>query len=415
MRDRLVAGFVGLAVVCIVVFAISRVVTVLQVVPRDLDDRLERSTELVAAVLAAQEMDGRPVTTQLLAGLVDDREHVSYLSPTGQRLDAGMVVDPELENLVATHPVTGGGEVTITLSGEVLDDAVATRILPLVTVGIALIALAAVVGYLLARRLAGPFRQLAGVADEFARGRFDVEVPHYAIPEADEIGTALREAAAEIQQLVRREREFAANAAHQLRTPITALRLDLEDLTMWPETPTPVAEQLDRAISEVDRLSTTVNDLLDLARGQRLDAVVQINLCAVVADTVERWRPRAEMLGRPIEYDAPGPIAVRLAPGPVSQVLDVLIENAIDHGQGTIGVDVSAPDGYVRVVVRDEGRTSIGNDVFRRSVQSPTSSGEGIGLAVASEIADALGGHLALESAETATFALMLPRPAAPG
>ena len=412
MRDRLVAGFVGLAVVCIVVFAISRVVTVLQVVPQTFQSDLERSTALVAAVLSDRETDAQPVTAQLLAELVEEREHLTYRPVDGERVDAGDVVDPELDNLVAVHPVAGGGEVTMTLSGEAIDDAVATRILPLATVGIALIVLAAVVGYLLARRLSRPFRELAGVADEFARGRFDVDVPHYAIPEAEEIGTALREAATELQRLVRREREFAANAAHQLRTPITALRLDLEDLTMWPETPAPVAGQLDRAIAEVDRLSTTVNDLLHLARGQRLSAVVDIDLCALTADTVDRWRPLATAASRTIEYDAREPIAVRLAPGPISQVLDVLIDNAIRHGEGTVKVDVGAPDGYVRVAVGDQGCREIGNDVFRRNVQGRSSGGEGIGLAGATEIADALGGHLALDPTETTTFSLMLPRPA---
>ncbi len=410
MRERLVAGFVGLAVVCVVVFAMFRVVVVLQVVPNDLEQDLDRSTELVALNVADRRAAGMPVTAAYLDTLVEDTEHVSLRLSGGRPLDAGMIVDPELDNIVSTMPVRGGGTVTVTLSGDVLDEEVGNRLLPLAVTGIAMIMFAGTVGYVLARRMSRPFRELATYADEFGRGRFDVDIPHYSIPEAEEIGAAMREAANEVSELVRREREFAANASHQLRTPITAMRLELEDLTMWPETPPAVAAQLESAIIEVDRLSATVNDLLHLARGRRLSTLTDISLTALVADTVDRWRPLAKTAGRDIEYGGRGVVAVRLAAGPVSQVIDVLIENALNHGAGTITVDVAQPDHYVRVSVRDEGRRTLGNDIFKRHVQGVASSGDGIGLAVATEIAEAMGGHLALEPDDRTTFSLMLPK-----
>ncbi|HET6624966.1 MAG TPA: HAMP domain-containing sensor histidine kinase [Nocardioidaceae bacterium] len=410
MRERLVAGFVGLAVVCVVVFAISRVFTVLQVVPRNLEQTLDGTAALIAAVVADRESTGQPVTADYLGELLNDSEHVVLVQPGEERIEAGASIDPELKNLVVSEPVDGGGKVTLTLSGEVLDEAVAARILPVATVGVSLILFAALVGLVLARRMSRPFRELAGYADEFGRGRFDVDIPHYSIPEAEEIAVAMREAAAEVSELVRREREFAANASHQLRTPITAMRLELEDLTMWPDTPPPVRTQLDRAVQEVDRLSSTVDELLDLARGRRVDTLIDINLSAVVADVVERWRPRAGAAGRSIEYDGRRPVAVRLAAGPISQVLDALVENAVKHGTGTITVSVAEPDHYVTISVRDQGRRTIDNDIFTRHVRGEHSQGHGIGLAVATEMAEAIGGHLALDPDERTTFSLMLPR-----
>ena len=113
-----------------------------------------------------------------------------------------------------------------------------------------LVLLAAVTGFLLAKRLARPFGELADAADHLGQARFDVALPHYSIPEAEAIGAALRRASTQLDSLVEREREFAANVSHQLRTPVTALRLTLEDLSMWPETPpTVAAERVARAIA----------------------------------------------------------------------------------------------------------------------------------------------------------------------
>ena len=93
-------------------------------------------------------------------------------------------------------------------------------------------------------------------------GRFDVEVPHYGVPEAEAIGSALRRSARDLDALVRREREFAVSASHELRTPVTALRLEIEDVASWPQTPPDVAEELSRALAELDRLSATISTLL---------------------------------------------------------------------------------------------------------------------------------------------------------
>lgn len=329
-------------------------------------------------------------------------------------LDLGL---PDIDGLEVCRRVRADGfqqGILILTAGGLIEQRVEEQLLPLVLLAIVMVAVAGLLGYLVEARLSSPFRELARAAGELGRGRFDLEIPCYSIPEAQAVGVAIRDSATKLDEMVHREREFAANASHQLRTPITALRLELEDLSMWPDTSGPVAKQLERAVTEVDRLSWTVNDLLDLARGRRIDALTTINLSALVADTVERWRAAlAAEAGRAIEYDGRDVVPVRLAAGPISQILDVLIENALKHGSGTVTVEVAQPANYLRVSVRDEGRTRLGNDIFTRHVQSASSSGEGIGLAVATEIADAIGGHLALQPDERATSTLMLPRPQA--
>lgn len=416
MRERLVAAFVGLAILVLVVFGVVRAYAIGNLVQEHEQRSVEQAVHLIVDVIDERESAGRPVTAGYLRGLVNPTERLQYTAPAGAEVDTAAGVDAGAEvdagdpaTIRRSEPLGDGRSVTLSRSGDLVERRVADQLLPIVLLGIIMVAVAALLGYLAAVWLSRPFQDLARLAGELGRGRFDLDIPSYSIPEAEAVGTAMRDSAARLDELVRREREFAANASHQLRTPITALRLELEDLSMWPATPSPVAAQLDRAVAEVDRLSSTVNDLLDLARGRRLGVLSDISLSGLVADTVERWRPLAVAAGRRIEYDERDEVVVRLAAGPITQILDVLIENAIKHGFGTVTVDIAEPDHYVRVSVRDEGRKTIVNDIFRRHVQSVTSSGEGIGLAVASEMAEALGGHLALDPGDQTTFGLMLP------
>lgn len=413
MRDRLVAAFVGLAALAIIAFAVTTAYVMAGVVQAAQERKVEHTTFLLSAAIAEREQGNNDVTERWLGGLLDLAQRIEYVAPDGRRLTvrtadfAGAAED----NITRTLPVPSGGTVTVTRDASLVDQRVDEAVLPMVLVGLVLLVLAGSLGLLGARRLAAPFDELATAARRFGRGRFDLPANRYRIPEAEAIASALRGAAVELEDRIRREREFAANASHQLRTPITALRLDLEDLTLWPETPAPLTEQLQQSIREVDRLEQTVADLLDLARGERLRSTSDINLTAVVADAVRRWQPAAERAGTGIRFTDPGPMPVRQSPGPVSQILDVLLENALKHGTGPVDVLLGEPDGYLELRVRDQGTGPVGDEVFHRHRNRAGSDGEGIGLTVALEIAEALGGRLRVENKPSTTFTLVLPKP----
>lgn len=236
-------------------------------------------------------------------------------------------------------------------------------------------------------------------------------MPSYSVPEAEEIGASLRGAAGRLDGLVRREREFAANASHQLRTPVTALRLGLEDLTLWPETAPEVREELGRSIAELDRLSAAIDELLDLARGRRLDSREVVDVATLADAAARRWETTLAAAGRRLVTRSDGPARTRAASGPVEQVLDVLIDNARLHGRGTITVEIRDAGTHLEIAVGDEGTRSLDPDVFRRGVTSRDGDGNGIGLAVGSELAEVTGGHLSLDTTSPTTrFVLWLPR-----
>ena len=97
---------------------------------------------------------------------------------------------------------------------------------------------AGLIGYVAARQLARPLEQLADAAGALGRGRFDLDLPKTRMPEAQAIGSALRTSAVQLESRIRRERSFSEQASHELRTPITTLRLELEDLTSATTSPT---------------------------------------------------------------------------------------------------------------------------------------------------------------------------------
>jgi signal transduction histidine kinase len=410
MRDRLLAAFITLTVLVVALYGIPRAYQLANLVQQQEERKIERSVDLVAVVLSEHLAEGEEVTEDFLTPMLNQAETLRYVAPNGAETVAGPRFHPAPSDIVMTRDVDGGGTVTLSRSGGLIDERVSDALFPLVAIGLGLILVSAVVAVVLARALSRPFGELAASAEKLGRGKFDIEVPRYSVPEADEIGAALRTAAERLEDVVRREREFAANASHQLRTPVTALRLELEDLSLWPQTPPEVRAELEHALGELDRLSGAVTELLALARGRFTASAVDVDLADLARSAARRWAGHATAEGRDVVADGAGPVPGQVTPGPVGQILDVLIDNALKYGKGTVTVSARDEDSHIVLGVADEGPRPTSSDIFRRRVSGDTSGGEGIGLAVARELAEALGGRLTLAPGATTRFVLAVPR-----
>lgn len=403
MRDRLFVSFVAVILAVVAAFLLVRGYAVSERIQADQRHELEQSAEIMAGLLATTD----DIDAQQLRSLLYDGQQVNYLDAAGRTIIASQhatAADHDMpERLSVTRAVPGGGRVTLSLRGDVLDDRVAAALLPLVVSCLALAGLAIAVAAWLSRRLARPFRELAEVAEVIGRGEFDVTVPRYRVPEADTLARVLRASAADLDVLTRREREFAAHASHALRTPITAARLELEDLAIAPETPPAVVGRLSDAVEQLDRLNTTVAGMLQTTR-DRVGANGDVDLAALVRDAAERWRGPAR--GRCVVDDCEDVVAVRLPVGALLQLMDALLGNAVANGEGTIRVSVVEAAQYAEVRVADEGSRNRAAEAVKRAV----SSGSG-GLASATELAESLGGQLRLTNDATTTFSLVLPIP----
>lgn len=403
MRERLVASFVALSVCVVGVFLIERAYTTSSLIEAQERGAAARSAETIAALVGAQ---GEPPTTALLTRVLHNGERVVYVDGGGRRVEADRRTATDAasgeSDLVETRPVPGGGTVTFSRQSEFVEAEVAGAMLPLVLIALGVLAAAVLAAVLLARRLARPFGELADVAGQIGRGAFDVDVPRYDVPEADAVARALRASAHDLDSLVRRERDFAVHASHELNTPITAMRLELEDLALAPGTPADVVAGLADALGQLDRLSASVAGMLDASRASRLGSAVDIDLTALVRDTVQRWQGLTPT--RRLEGDCHDVVAVRMPAGAVMQVMDVLLGNAVTHGEGTIRVGVTSRAAYAEITVADEGPRSHAEGRRGR----PVTGGVG-GLATAIEIAESLGGRLRLAEDDRTTYSLVLP------
>ncbi|MDT0184858.1 HAMP domain-containing sensor histidine kinase [Microbacterium sp. ARD31] len=406
MRERLIAAFVALAVGIIALYGIPRAYIVADLIETSETQRVVRLADFLAVLMEERDSVG-DVTEDFLAPLLREGERITYTAPDGAVVSAGAA--PAHDDIVSSAETPDGGIVEFSRSADVVSGRVEQAVMPVVVLGIVLMVASAFVAVLLARRLAQPFVRLAETARDMGHGGLRSTEDDLRIPEARAIDSALRSSADTLEQRIRREHEFAANASHQLRTPITALRLELEDLTLWPETPPSVREQLDHAIHEIDRLADAIAHLLQLARGGSPGTDDMRPLDEMILAAAERWSPHARRAGRQIVIaNAPG--ALGTVPAPTTQILDVLIHNALTHGRGEVRLRGIPRAGYVAIQVSDEGPRPHGNAVFeRRAEQRTATSGEGIGLALSAELAESLGGHLLLESAPHTTFSLILP------
>lgn len=406
MRDRLVVAFVSLTLAVVAVFLVERAYTTSALIHEQEQRKVERSATVIAGLLGEARAE---VTPELLESLLFADEHAEYVDADGERVEAANHVAgdrPEGHNaddLTVTRPVDGGGTLTLSRHAEIVDERVADALLPLALIALGLVVVSVVAAVWIAARLTRPFTALADVAARIGRGDFSVEVPRSSIPEADSVARALRASAQDLGALVQRERDFAAHASHELRTPITATRLELEDLALGPQSSPEVVSRVSAAIGQLDRLSATVAEMLDASRESRVGTRVDIDLAALVRDSVLRWRQLAP--GRAFDLASEKVVAVRMPAGALMQLLDILIGNAVTHGDGRITVSVTEASEYVDVRVADEGLRQAAAEGMRNPVARV-----GGGLAVAAEIAESLGGRLRLTEEVCTTFSLVLPR-----
>jgi signal transduction histidine kinase len=272
-------------------------------------------------------------------------------------------------------------------------------------VALAIVLAAVAAAAILGRRLAAPLERLAVAARRLGEGDFGVRAPRSGIAEVHPVGGALDTAAERIDELVTRERSFAADASHQLRTPLQALRIELEAMELRGAD----APELPLALGQIDRLQGTIDTLLAVARDATVPAA-QADLGAVLDALSARWTGPLAGDGRPLRIVAPPRAPAVAASGSViAEILDVLVGNAHRHGAGPVTVTARAIDGWVAIDVADDG-PGLGDDpeacFVRRS--SGAGDGHGIGLALARSLAHAEGGRLTARAGARPVLTLML-------
>jgi signal transduction histidine kinase len=279
----------------------------------------------------------------------------------------------------------------------------------LIVVGLGVLALVAgvVVATQQARRMALPMTLLADRAERLGAGESRIQPLHSGIAELDQVSEVLARSAQRLTKSLASERDFAADASHQLRTPLTALLMRLEEIAATDDLEV-AQEEASIAMDQVERLTRVVDDLMSRTRRGGDESKATVSLDSVIAALQREWQPAFEQARRSVRVHGERGLVVQAKPVDLSQVLSTLLENALAHGRGTVDVHARRSGPSVVVEVSDQGEgvpASIAPHIFERSV---TTTGTGLGLALARDLAESNGGRLELIQAQPAIFALFL-------
>jgi signal transduction histidine kinase len=274
-------------------------------------------------------------------------------------------------------------------------------------IGVVAVAVAVGVGYLQGRRLTALMAVLAHRAETLGSGQARPPMKPSGVAEVDRVFELLNRSGDRIDRLIAAERQFASDASHQLRTPLTALSMRLEEIVQADD-PRTVREEARSALAQVERLATVVEHLLDSVRDNNLRAG-PVPLDNVVLQQVVEWEPAFGAVNRRIVATGTRGLVALATPNGLSQVLATLLENSLVHGAGKVTVSTRSTGISLVVEVTDEGPgvpAELGARIFERAVSGRRSTG--LGLAVARELAESDGGRLELVQQKPPVFALFL-------
>jgi len=309
--------------------------------------------------------------------------------------------------LATAVPIIHGGRtvgaVRVTQSVSAVHRAVLHVELAIALIALIVLTLGLLAGALLAGQIGRPLRRLETVARRVAQGDLRARAVVEGSLEQKSLCASFNDMTSRIAHLLSAQRDFVADASHQLRTPLTGLRLRLEEAKALSDRPEAVAE-IDAATAELDRLSHTVDELLRLSRaGGRSPAGTSVDVGALAADAVQRWQPQAAAREIGLVHRLEGhPGAVWAARADLERALDALIENALRYSPAGQTVVVAARPHRIEVRDRGPGVTADERELvferFRRgSAGIASSPGSGLGLPIARELTREWGGDVSLE------------------
>jgi signal transduction histidine kinase len=309
------------------------------------------------------------------------------------------------ELLVTAVPIVEAGErtgaVRVSQSVAAVDAKVRRDVLALAAIAAAALAVGLVLAWFLAGSLARPLRALAGTARRLAADDHEARAEVAGSAEQRELAVAFNDMTDRLTRVLDAQRQFVANASHQLRTPLTGLRLRLEAAAAKADDPA-LAYELAAAERETERLARLLAGLLTLARegADRPRLTAPLSLTDAAERALERWQQQADHERHPLVLDTHGPATAWITDEDAAILLDNLIENALKYTPpgGTITVGTRSDARSALLVVLDEGpgiEPDEAERVFERFGRGSAAAGvqgTGLGLTIVRTLAQRWGG-----------------------
>ncbi|MBB6170054.1 signal transduction histidine kinase [Nocardiopsis mwathae] len=344
------------------------------------------------------------------------QRHIEIVIPgaTAPILAGGWDIDPEAEDAPDTMRAEAvsatGVQITVWRDARSVQESILNAWMGIAALSLLAIGLAGGLAMLQARRLTLPLVDLAATAERLGSGVATPWGHRYGIPEADRVAEVLDRSAERIAGLIATERHFATDASHQLRTPLTALTMRLEEIVAEADDPEVVREEGEAALAQAERLVETIESLLGRARQSQNPEVEAVEIDDVLDRFIAEWSPVFRREHRELVLDGERGLTAMTVPTDLTQILATLVENAFKHGKGTVVVRPVDGGHSVRIEVSDEGEgipEHLSGRIFDREVSG--GDGTGLGLALARHIAESEGARVELIHTRPTTFALFLP------
>jgi len=428
VSKRLLASYLALTAGVLLALEIPLALIDARTQRQDLESKVQRDAFVIASLAEDQLQTGR-----VQPGL--KRVGLSYAADTGGRVvvvnrrglsiadsrptfpgEKNFSTRPEIRQALAGHTVSGirlsatlgtnllyvavpvasagtvYGAVRITYPTSALDARVNRDRVTLLVVALLVLAGAAAVGLVLAHSISGPLRRVEETAVRVGAGDLAAVAPEDAgPPEVRRLAAELNRTTTKLAALIASQEQFVADASHQLRTPLTALRLRIE------------AGDDEAALEEVARLGSLVDELLALARADAsAEAAAPLDLADLARTRVAAWEPLASERELRLAVEAHEPGTVNAGSARVEQIVDNLLANALEVSRAGSAIIVRVNGTELHVVDEGPGLTRDQRErAFDRFWRAGRGPGSGLGLPIARRLAELDGGALELREADT--------------
>lgn len=455
MRKRLVAAFLSIILLMLLVQDIPLIQYLDRVEHNQITTSLERDAWRIASYTEqwVQERDLAPLRAtansySLQTGarvVITDETGLAIVTSDGEDLNTTFINRPEIYDalqgratsgerysisagdslLYVAVPIERGndlvGALRITFPQQELHNIIRSRIGGIVIVGVLTLLIASLFALWIARAITERIRRLQAATAELAAGNLDLRLStegRGGAPELRQLESAFDRMTERLSSVLGSQRSFASDASHQLRTPLTALRLRLENAAADVTDPVATAAAIEAASVEVVRMQVLIDGLLALARLEgSAPQLVPVNVSDIVAEHIEMWRPLADERQLRLRLELAPAATVLATEWSVAQILDAYLDNAIDFAPAgsTIEVVVSTLEDRVELHVIDSGQGMTEEQrsrAFDRFFTArPDGGGNGLGLAIVTRIAEMLGGQVRLDPAATGGVDAVLSLP----
>ncbi|MFE7443628.1 ATP-binding protein [Streptomyces chartreusis] len=408
MRRRLIQSTLAVVLVVIAVFGVSLVIVETRTITSTAQERVDTEAVRLASIVDSRLLGDETVDAKVLREQVQGDRYAEIRIPQKPVIQVG--TKPTGDVISARETGEEGETVTVQEPRSSVTREVGRTLLIIAAVALLAVIAAVLLAVRQANRLASPLTDLAETAERLGSGDPRPRHKRYGVPELDRVADVLDSSAERIARMLTAERRLAADASHQLRTPLTALSMRLEEITLTDD-PDTVKDEATIALTQVERLTDVVQRLLTNSRDPRTGSAVTFDLDEVIQQQLAEWRPAYRSAGRAIVSSGKRHLKAVGTPGAVAQVLAALIENSLMHGGGTVALRTRVTGNQAVIEVTDEGPgvpADLGARIFERAISGRNSTG--IGLAVARDLAEADGGRLEMLQAKPPVIALFLSR-----